>query len=146
MGREIYLLFICLMALSIASAGQEDKAGYWLDIADKFANIGSYGDAINAYNKATDLDPKMTGAWSKMGDAYQNMSKYNDAIISYEKAIELDPGQAIIWFSKGNAYYYLENFASDRSHMIDKEKGVYLAQPPKYACIKSKSKEAQNKL
>lgn len=34
------------------------------------------------------------------------------------------------------AKYYLENFASDRSHMIDKQTGKYQAEPPKYDCIK----------
>jgi len=38
------------------------------------------------------------------------------------------------------AKYYLENFASDRSHMIDKQTGKYQAEPPKYDCIKCESK------
>lgn len=36
---------------------------------------------------------------------------------------------------------YLENFASDRSHMIDKNTGNYIAEPPKYECIKCKNSD-----
>jgi hypothetical protein len=36
------------------------------------------------------------------------------------------------------AKYYLENFASDRSHMIDAKTGTYLSPPPNYQCIESK--------
>jgi len=34
------------------------------------------------------------------------------------------------------AKYYLKNFSSDRSHMIDEATGLYQAQPPTYKCIK----------
>lgn len=36
------------------------------------------------------------------------------------------------------AKYYLEHFASDRSHMIDEKTGEFKADPPKYDCIKNK--------
>ncbi|CAF0810619.1 unnamed protein product [Brachionus calyciflorus] len=35
------------------------------------------------------------------------------------------------------AKYYISNFASDRSHMINKQTGEYQAEPPIYECIKS---------
>ena len=38
-----------------------------------------------------------------------------------------------------SARYYLENFASDRSHMIDKNTGEYLQAPPNYPKIETKS-------
>lgn len=37
------------------------------------------------------------------------------------------------------AKYYLKNFSSDRSHMIDEATGLYQAQPPTYKCIKCES-------
>ncbi|RNA36912.1 N-terminal glutamine amidohydrolase [Brachionus plicatilis] len=35
------------------------------------------------------------------------------------------------------AKYYVENFASDRSHMIDKNTGKFIAEPPNYGCIRT---------
>lgn len=35
------------------------------------------------------------------------------------------------------AKYYLEHFASDRSHMIDTKTGEYFVAPPSYQCIKT---------
>ena len=45
------------------------------------------------------------------------------------------------------AKYYLENFASDRSHMIDKKTNEYIATPPSYSCIQTESirKDFENK-
>ena len=36
--------------------------------------------------------------------------------------------------------YYLQNFSSDRSHMLNKETHKYMAEPPQYPCIQSESK------
>lgn len=38
-----------------------------------------------------------------------------------------------------SARYFLDNFASDRSHMINQETGDFTASPPKYPCIKNSS-------
>ena len=37
------------------------------------------------------------------------------------------------------AKHFLKNFASDRSHMINNATGEYMANPPKYPCIKCES-------
>ena len=36
--------------------------------------------------------------------------------------------------------YYVDNFASDRSHMLNKETGEYMSETPTYACIQNESK------
>ncbi len=43
-----------------------------------------------------------------------------------------------------SAEYYLANFASDRSHMINKKTGKYNSEPPTYPCIKTDSKIKKN--
>ena len=36
--------------------------------------------------------------------------------------------------------YYVDNFASDRSHMLNKKTGEYMSETPTYACIQNESK------
>ncbi len=89
-------------------------AGDWLDngwLARIWSNMGlvlaeqhRYNPAIEACNKAIQLDPKYFGAWYNRGSAFASGGRPYEAIGAFNKAIELDPQDAKIWLGKGNAF------------------------------------------
>ena len=50
-----------------------------------------YALAYDDYQKAVNIDPKMTAAWSSMGHCALYLGNYTGAITNFKKALELDP-------------------------------------------------------
>ena len=63
-----------------------------------------YGHAIEAYQKAVELNPKKDEAYSNMGNAYTHKGEYDHAIEAYQKAVELNPQNTLAY--KGMGYLY----------------------------------------
>jgi tetratricopeptide (TPR) repeat protein len=63
-------------------------------------------EAIAAYHKAVELDPKFAPAYTNLGNALGDQKKLPEAIAAYDKAIELDPKCAKAYNNLGNALYY----------------------------------------
>lgn len=51
-----------------------------------------YALAYDDYQKAVNMDQKMTAAWSSMGHCALYLGNYTGAITNFKKALELDPG------------------------------------------------------
>lgn len=70
---------------------------------------GDHNDAINAYSRAIELNPKYGAAYFNRGCAYYALGNYGQAIKDYEKAIEFNPNDAKVYYNRGNAYDELGN-------------------------------------
>jgi len=101
---------------------QKDTAAYTGNIKDltvaelfekgySFHTSGSYNDAIYAYGKAIELDPKYAMAYNNRGAVYDNIGNYSQAIKDFDKAIELSPNYAIAYYNRGGAYKSLGNYS-----------------------------------
>lgn len=64
----------------------------------------------------------------------------------YEKSLKTEPGELKTLFRVVPSKVFLENFASDRSHMLHLVKGVmrYTSPPPSYPPIKNSKNETNN--
>ena len=83
----------------------------------KFYGSGNFKEAINAYNKAIELNPQYVEAYIGRGLAYEDLGNFQQAIIDFSKAIELKPRSAEAYYNRGAAYYRLVVFggADDKS-------------------------------
>jgi len=54
--------------------------------------MGSYPDALTAYNRAILIEPNYTVALMNKGDVLYQMGRYNEAVDAYKQALESDPG------------------------------------------------------
>jgi tetratricopeptide (TPR) repeat protein len=87
----------------------------WSSAGDLLKQKGNYTGAIEAYNKALEIDPNYINAWDGKGWALNELGNYT----YLNKALEIDPkhidafifkGQIITWSGLGNqtrAKYFL---------------------------------------
>ena len=87
---------------SSASAEAVDfniKEGY------AYALKGAHDEAIAAYNKAIDIDPRSAMAFFNRAIAYSQKNELDRAIADYNKTIEIDPNMAAAYAYRGSSYY-----------------------------------------
>jgi len=69
-----------------------------------------YDEALQAYEKAIELDPNSANAWTGKGNALAYLARYDESLQAYEKAIELNPNFSYAWTGKGTALAYLAKY------------------------------------
>lgn len=79
--------------------------------------------AMDAYNKAIELDPKLAIAYSRRADCYVLLGDFKKALKDYDKAIELDATQAWAYYNRGVVYYLHEE---EGQAMRDYDKAIEL--------------------
>ena len=90
------LLFL-LAALLITAGCTHNKtiegfsATKWSEIGRQASDANRWNEALNAYDKAIELNPNDASAYNNRGIAYDNLDKNDLAIEDYKKAIELNP-------------------------------------------------------
>ena len=87
----------------------EISATNWSEIGRQAIDANRWNEALNAYDKAIELNPNDASAYNNRGLAYSNLGKYKQAILSYDRAIELNPKDADAYYNRGNAYNRLGN-------------------------------------
>jgi tetratricopeptide (TPR) repeat protein len=65
--------------------------------------LGKPEEALEAFDKAIELDPKFAQAYYNKGNALGKLGKPEEALVAYEKAIEIDQKDAQAYYNKGNA-------------------------------------------
>ena len=103
------LLFL-LAAMLITTGCTHNKpferfnAANWSEIGRQAIDAKRWNEALNAYNKAIELNPNDASAYNNRGLAYDNLDKNDLAIADYEKAIELNPKYRDAFNNIGNSY------------------------------------------
>ncbi|MDO8446235.1 MAG: tetratricopeptide repeat protein [Deltaproteobacteria bacterium] len=75
-----------------------------------YAEINSYSQAIEDYNKAIELDPKHFKAYTNRGNAYYMLGNYHRAIDDYTRAIGINPSHTRAYSNRGNSYSKLGDY------------------------------------
>jgi len=84
----------------------EPKPEIYTDYGFALARLGKPQDALAAYQKALELDPKQEQAALGLGWAYQYTKEYDKAIAAYTQAIQIDPKEASADANLGIAWCY----------------------------------------
>jgi tetratricopeptide (TPR) repeat protein len=74
-----------------------------------FAEQGNHQDAIDAYNRAIELDPNNVAAHIRQGDAYNALGNTENAIAAFTRAIEISPTDWA-YANRGTTYTGLEQY------------------------------------
>lgn len=101
---------------------RKDKEGYNKTIAEKeeiewfekgysSAVSGNHSDAINAYSRALELNPKDVEVYNNRGISYFELGKYDEAIDDFTKAIRLNPKDVEAYYNRGKIYGELGKYS-----------------------------------
>jgi len=102
-------------AASGASSTQADidarSAQIWNELGNIYYNIVAYDEAINALNKAIELDHSYGWTYNNLASIYIHKGSYAEAIPLLQKGIPLlkaSKEKAMLWNRLGDAYRHLE--------------------------------------
>jgi tetratricopeptide (TPR) repeat protein len=74
---------------------------------------GKYNEAIKAFDKAIELNPRDAVAYNNRGAAYGQIGNYKQQIDDSNKAIELNPKVAVAYNNRGVAYGELGSYEQE---------------------------------
>jgi len=93
-----------------------------------YTRLDEHKKAISAFNKAIELDPKLSDAYSNRAGVLLKLGQYSKAISDCAKAIKLDPKNTVAYCNRGGVYVKLDEVSKALS---DLNKAIELN--PKYA-------------
>ena len=95
--------------------GPNMDAMKWNDEGNACFNRGELEDAIAAYNRAVQLDPRFGIPYSNLALTYMSQGHFAEAVLLYQKSIDLlqsDEDKALCWNGLGNAYRCLNDYTN----------------------------------
>jgi len=125
--------------LEIPKAGRTERDQYkgavnrlsatdWFDKGYALTTAGKYQEAVVAYARAIELDPKYAWAYYGRGHAYGRLGDPREAFKDFNRAIELDPKYLLAYLYRGAAYGKLGDYDQE---IRDYDNAIEL--DPKYA-------------
>jgi len=63
----------------------------WIRLGNIFDRDDQHKEAVQAYQRAIELDPDNAQNWADLGDTLFKMGSPDEAVLAYNKAVELDP-------------------------------------------------------
>ncbi len=108
------LYIICSVCLIYATSSVADvKTSSWVEKGVALVMEGKYNEAIEAFNKAIELNPKDAVAYNNRGAAYGQTGNYKQQIEDSSKALQLNPKDAVAFNNRGVAYGELSNYEQE---------------------------------
>ena len=103
LSKITLIFFISSFVLLKGSYAQTAKE--FFDQGDQYSKQEKYDEAIQAYTKAIELNPKYPEAYFKRAINFGLKHNYELTISDYSKAIELNPNYAKAYYFRGIANY-----------------------------------------
>jgi tetratricopeptide (TPR) repeat protein len=99
-SRLIQVLLLLVMATAAPAFGQTNET----DLINKgmdFYNQDKFEEAIQAYDKVIEINPRNAEAYNNKGTALGVLGKYSEALQAFEKAKTINSSYAEAWYNMG---------------------------------------------
>jgi predicted Zn-dependent protease len=131
-----------------------NNADTWVLIGDAYRKQVDGGNAVQAYNKALSINPKLAAAKFKIGIIYYTQNNKDYFLPAYDDATKMDPAYApayyelyLYWYPRdagdpnGHAAAYLEKYTAnaDPGPVLEYLKTFFLYGAGKFADAKTKA-------
>jgi len=93
------------------NAATEGSAEAHCKLGHACGRAGRYEQAVEAFLRATSMDPNNATAYLSLGVSYDRLGRYLEAIDAYERAVRLRPDDALAQRNLGLAYAHLDRHA-----------------------------------
>lgn len=91
-------------AIDAGKAKGSDLVYLYTSLGLSYDKLDRFDEAIVAYRKALDIDPKAHEVWVNLGVVYRLKGDYDQAIAHYQKALDINPKYAEAHSSLGTLY------------------------------------------
>ncbi|MFA5033820.1 MAG: tetratricopeptide repeat protein [bacterium] len=92
------IIIVCFIGITTV---RHKRASEWYDKGWTLGNLGKYEEALEAYDKATILNPNSAVAWCNKAWVLGNLGGYREALECCNKAIRIDSSNEYVWGIKG---------------------------------------------
>jgi len=132
---------LVLLALSACALAEEKTAEDWYKSGQELEKMGSWKEAVDAYDQAIKLNPDYKEAWCAKCKALSNANlelsgqgqniTFADAVQACDRALEIDPDNSRSWAGKGFVLYneaiFTANPGKFNESLLAYEKAIEIA-------------------
>ena len=112
--KRIARCIICSICFICATSSAADvKTSSWVEKGVALVVEGKYNEAIEAFNKAIELNPKDAVAYNNRGAAYGQTGNYKQQIEDSTRALQINSKDAVAFNNRGVAYGELGNYEQE---------------------------------
>jgi tetratricopeptide (TPR) repeat protein len=112
--KRMAIHIICSICLIYATSSIADvKTSSWVEKGVALVMEGKHNEAIEAFNKAIELNPQDAVAYNNRGAAYGQTGNYKQQIEDSTKALQINPKDAVAFNNRGVAYGELGNYEQE---------------------------------
>ncbi|MEG3911080.1 tetratricopeptide repeat protein [Microcoleus sp. w2-18bC1] len=80
------------------------------NLGNSLQESGRFDEAVAAYKKAIELNPKFSWSYHSLGDVWLKLAKWEEAVAAYKKAVELNPDFSWSYHNLGDALLKLRRW------------------------------------
>jgi len=84
---------------------ESKDAAFYNNRGISYGKKGQFDLAILDYDRALDINPRLTEAYYNRGNAYGKRGQYDQAISDFTKALDINPKLADAYYNRGIAYF-----------------------------------------
>jgi len=88
-GVKLALAFVALASLCVCAVCQEDSADYWYNKSGELFFNGSSEEAVQALNKALQIEPENATIWLTKGSLLELIGEKDEALVAHQNALDL---------------------------------------------------------
>ena len=117
MNRTFWLALGLTGYFGLVFPARADEALDWYLRGNDLSRAGRYTEAVDAYLKAIQKNPRATGPFYNLGIAFKKLRQYDRAVAAFEAARQREPENLHIRFQLGSTYNLMERWQEAIGHL-----------------------------